>query len=185
MIEKLMETLKRENINVFRLVLMRRDGACETADRLPSTPCHNCYSISKAVTATAIGMLQDAGRLFVDDSLERYFDLRAYDRDAWSCGKEPGVRVTFDRNLSFRDRDPDLNSRAPGRLLIPGDMRLMEIKTGGAYPLWLTRLLREAGARRTHFSKYGLAYQLYIRPGYGRTERNETICSAVSLSMGA
>ena len=109
----------------------------------------------------------------------------AYDRDAWSCGKEPGVRVTFDRNLSFRDRDPDLNSRAPGRLLIPGDMRLMEIKTGGAYPLWLTRLLREAGARRTHFSKYGLAYQLYIRPGYGRTERNETICSAVSLSMGA
>ncbi len=83
MIEKLMETLKRENINVFRLVLMRRDGACETADRLPTTPCHNCYSISKAVTATAIGMLQDAGRLFVDDSLERYFDLRSYDRNAW------------------------------------------------------------------------------------------------------
>ena len=60
--------------------------------------------------------------------MKRRYDLRpaaviAYDRDAWSSEKDPGVRVTFDRNLSFRDGDPDLNSRARGLLLIPGDMR--------------------------------------------------------------
>ncbi len=75
--------MQQENVNVFRLVLMRRDGSFETADRLPTTPCHNCYSISKAVTATAVGILQDRGRLSVGDSLERFFDLRDYDRDAW------------------------------------------------------------------------------------------------------
>ena len=83
MVEKLMRELERENINVFRLVLMDRDGAFETADRLPTTPCHDCYSISKAVTATAVGILQDRGLISVSDSLERYFDLRAYDREAW------------------------------------------------------------------------------------------------------
>ncbi len=83
MIEKLMEALEREKVNVFRLVLMGRNGAFEKSDRLPTTPCHNCYSISKAVTATVVGMLQDSGQLSVDDSLERYFDLRGYERDAW------------------------------------------------------------------------------------------------------
>ena len=122
--------------------------------------------------------------------MKRRYDLRpaaviAYDRDAWSSEKDPRVRVTFDRNLSFRDGDPDLNSRARGLLLIPGDMRLMEIKTGGVLPLWLARLLRDADVRRTHFSKYGEAYRLYIQPGRDRAERNELICSAVSLSMGA
>ncbi len=83
MVENLMRELERENVNVFRLVLMRRDGTFETEDRLPTTPCHNCYSISKAVTATAVGILQDRGLLSVGDSLERYFDLHAYDREAW------------------------------------------------------------------------------------------------------
>ena len=84
MLNTLMEALDKENINVFRLVLMNRDGSFEKADRLPTTPCHNCYSVSKAITATAVGILQDCGRLSVEDSLERYFDLRDYDRDSWS-----------------------------------------------------------------------------------------------------
>ena len=69
MVEKLMRELERENINVFRLVLMDRDGAFETADRLPTTPCHDCYSISKAVTATAVGILQDRGLISVSETL--------------------------------------------------------------------------------------------------------------------
>ena len=63
MLNTLMEALDKENINVFRLVLMNRDGSFEKADRLPTTPCHNCYSVSKAITATAVGILQDCGRL--------------------------------------------------------------------------------------------------------------------------
>ncbi len=83
MIEKLMEILEQDQIIVFRLVLMNRDGPIETADRLPTIPCHNCYSISKAVTATAFGILEDESRLSQEDSLERFFDLRGYNRDAW------------------------------------------------------------------------------------------------------
>ena len=109
----------------------------------------------------------------------------SYDRDAWFSEREPGVRITFDRNLSFRDWAPDLNSPEPGIFLLPRDRRLMEIKTGGHLPMWLAALLREADARRTHFSKYGLAYQLYIRHESGRKERDDVKCSTVSLLMGA
>ena len=109
----------------------------------------------------------------------------SYDRDAWFCREQPGVRITFDRCLTFRDWDFDLNSRAPGLPLLPPELRLAEIKTGGAYPLWLTRLLEETGAERTHFSKYGLAYLRYIRPKKEGNERGEANCSIVSLSKGA
>lgn len=109
----------------------------------------------------------------------------AYDRDAWFCADAPGVRVTFDRNLTFRDWAPDLNAREGGIPLLSSGQRLMEIKTDGVYPLWLTRLLKEAGAQRTHFSKYGLAYQRYIRPGKEGNERSGANCSTVSLPMGA
>ena len=109
----------------------------------------------------------------------------SYDRDAWFCREQAGVRITFDRRLTFRDWEPDLNSGVTGIPLLSPDLRLMEIKTGGVLPLWLARLLRDADVRRTHFSKYGEAYRLYIQPGRDRAERNELICSAVSLSMGA
>ena len=109
----------------------------------------------------------------------------AYDRDAWVCPERPEVRITFDRNLAFRDREPDLNLRVPGVLLLPADQRLMEIKTGGAYPLWLTRLLEETKARRVHFSKYGLAWQLYMQPEKEGNERSGANCSIASLLKGA
>jgi len=109
----------------------------------------------------------------------------SYDRDAWFCPEQPGVRITFDRNLYFRDWELDLNARATGIPLLSSGQKLMEIKTNGHYPLWLTQLLREAGAQRTHFSKYGLAYRRYIRPETEEMERSGAICSTVSLSRGA
>lgn len=87
-----------------------------------------------------------------------------YDRDAWFSDRWPDVRITFDRNLSFRQSDFSLTSREPNAALTLPPQRLMEIKTGGTYPLWLTRLLQAAHAERIHFSKYGLAYLKYIRP---------------------
>lgn len=108
----------------------------------------------------------------------------AYDRDAWFSG-DSSVRITFDRNLSFRDWEPDLNVPAENLPLIQSDLRLMEIKTDGVYPLWLTRLLREAGAERVHFSKYGLAYRQFILPEKEGIEGSGSNCSIVSLSRGA
>jgi SPX domain-containing protein involved in vacuolar polyphosphate accumulation len=109
----------------------------------------------------------------------------ACDREAWDDRENPELRITFDRNLSFRDWAPDLNARADNIPLIAADQRLMEIKTNGIYPLWLTQLLRETGARRTHFSKYGLAYRQYIRPETKRQEGSSAECSTVFLSRGA
>ncbi len=120
----------------------------------------------------------------------RRYDLRpaavvSYDRDAWFCPELPEVRITFDRNLTFRDWELDLNSIEPGIPLLHADQRLMEIKTNGVYPLWLVHLLGETGAQRTHFSKYGLAYRQYIRPQTEKKERRGANCSTVSLLRGA
>ena len=121
--------------------------------------------------------------------LDRY-DLRpaaliGCERDAWTCPEEPEVRITFDRNITFRDRNMDMNRKAEGYPLLAAGQRLMEIKTGGTLPLWLARLLEETGVRRTHFSKYGLAYRQYILPGRRGNERTESECSTVYLPMGA
>ena len=41
---------------------------------------------------------------------------------------------------------------------------LMEIKTTGGIPLWMTHLLTKEHIYKTSFSKYGTAYQKYILP---------------------
>ncbi|MBR1585808.1 MAG: polyphosphate polymerase domain-containing protein [Clostridia bacterium] len=87
----------------------------------------------------------------------------AYDRDAWFSDQWPDVRITFDRNLTFRDHDFDLRANACGLPLMKPDQRLMEIKTSGVYPLWLARLLWDTQVKRIHYSKYGLAYLKYIQ----------------------
>ena len=111
--------------------------------------------------------------------------LISCERDAWVQPVAPGLRITFDRYMTFRDWDMDLNARVPGLLLLPGTLRLMEIKSSGAYPLWLTRLLQENGVRRNHFSKYGEAYQRFIRPETEGFKGGTENCLKVSLLMGA
>ena len=108
-----------------------------------------------------------------------------YDRNAWFSRVHPEVRITFDRNLSFRDWDLDLNCPERGLSLLPADQRLMEIKTNGVYPLWLARMLESAGARRVHFSKYGLAYRQFIQPEKKELEGSRANCLTVSLLQGA
>ncbi len=87
----------------------------------------------------------------------------SYDRDAWLNPAEPDVRITFDRNLTFRSSVLDLEAAEPGISLLSPGLRLMEVKSCGVYPLWLARSLSEVDAKRTHFSKYGQAYLQYLR----------------------
>ena len=88
----------------------------------------------------------------------------AYDREAYRASDGGELRITFDTHLRARSNDLDLRLGDHGLPLLDGKLYLMEIKIPDAAPLWLVRLLREAGARRVHFSKYGLAYQMYILP---------------------
>ncbi len=130
------------------------------------------YSLRTASRILDQGMLpKDAGQVAREAEwmVKRYGLLPsaviAYERDAWFSEQHPDVRITFDRNITFRQEDCSLLSRTPGLPLSEPGERLMEVKTGGIYPLWLSRLLWEAEAERIHFSKYGLAYERYIAKG--------------------
>ena len=86
----------------------------------------------------------------------------AYDREAYA-GRENGeLRVTFDRNLRWRDRDIDLRCGEGCRPIDTDGQILMEIKIPGAAPLWLARLLSENRIVSTSFSKYGAYYKQNI-----------------------
>ena len=89
--------------------------------------------------------------------------LIAYERRAFENPRE-GLRLTFDANVRFRDRDFDLTRPAEGTRLLPHGGILMEVKVPGAYPLWLADLIWEVGAVPTHFSKVGAAYTDFILP---------------------
>ncbi len=81
-----------------------------------------------------------------------------YDREAFVGKDDRSLRVTFDRNIRARSEQIDLTSSLDGRLLLPPDERLMEVKTSGALPIWLCAALSSLHIYKTSFSKYGTAY---------------------------
>lgn len=87
-----------------------------------------------------------------------------YDREALAGREDPEVRVTFDTNLRWRDRDLDLTLGGQGAPILSGDQILMEVKLPGACPLWLARILSENRTYPVSFSKYGTCYQRFILP---------------------
>ena len=83
----------------------------------------------------------------------------ACEREAWVDREEPELRITFDRNLRWRDTDLHLSSGCGGEPLLPDGEVLIEIKIPGATPLWLAHLLSELEIFPTSFSKYGTCYR--------------------------
>ncbi|MBQ5489939.1 MAG: polyphosphate polymerase domain-containing protein [Oscillospiraceae bacterium] len=86
----------------------------------------------------------------------------SYERDSF-FGKDDGdLRITFDEKILARTYDVTLDSDLGGEeLLRPGTV-LMEVKCGGAMPLWLVRYLSREHIYQTSFSKYGEAYEKLI-----------------------
>ena len=84
--------------------------------------------------------------------------LIAYEREAYFDAKNPDLRITFDTNIRARDTDCRLENGSQGEFLLPQDATIMEIKTGGAMPVWLAQALSQCGIRPGKFSKYGTAY---------------------------
>ncbi len=91
------------------------------------------------------------------------------DRTAFFGKDDPGLRVTFDRNILWRTDRLKLTSVPGGRQLISPDNSLMEIKCAGSIPLALVKLLSAYGIRQTSFSKYGNAYMTML------AERSEAV----------
>lgn len=85
-----------------------------------------------------------------------------YDRVAFCAKDNPDLRITFDTNIRWRDKELDLRMGDQGEMLLQKDSILMEIKISEACPLWLGRALSEANIFPVSFSKYGKWYGEYI-----------------------
>ena len=85
----------------------------------------------------------------------------SYQRAAYFGKDDPEFRLTFDRALTGRRTNLTLADESYGELLIPENMRLMEVKISGSMPIWLANMLAELRIYKTSFSKYGRAYKMY------------------------
>lgn len=83
----------------------------------------------------------------------------SYDREAFYSVADDDFRMTFDENILYREEDLSLTADIYGTPLLKKDQVLMELKTVGGLPLWMTHFLTRQRIQRTSFSKYGTAYQ--------------------------
>lgn len=84
----------------------------------------------------------------------------SYEREAFYSLRGDDFRVTFDKNILYRENDLSLESEIYGTPLLQDGQVLMELKTSGGIPLWMTHFLTELYIQKTSFSKYGTAYQM-------------------------
>ncbi len=89
----------------------------------------------------------------------------SYEREAFYALDGGDFRVTFDENILCRENDLSLASEIYGTPLLDEGKALMEIKTSGGIPVWMSRLLAQQKIYKTSFSKYGAAYQKIITNG--------------------
>lgn len=101
----------------------------------------------------------------------------SYEREAFYSLDGGDFRVTFDENIRYREHDFSLGSEAYGTPLLGEGQTLMEIKTAGGLPLWMSHELNRLRAFRTSFSKYGLAYRhMMTKPEADESRRDYYVC---------
>lgn len=88
----------------------------------------------------------------------------SYEREAWYSLDGSDFRVTFDDCILCRQEQLSLEAQIWGSPILPEDTVLMEIKTSGGIPLWMTQFLTQQHIFKTSFSKYGTAYEKLIFP---------------------
>ena len=151
-----------------------------------------CLPLAQAMECLAQGSVPAAGGQIgreIAYMLRRYrlrpAVLLAYDRTAYA-ELEPSpnrLRITIDRDIRSRQTDLELRLGSAGESLLAPGMRLMEIKTAHAIPLWLCAVLDQNEIRPTSFSKYGRVYEAHMRAAQARAPRpdavKEGVCDAV------
>ena len=83
----------------------------------------------------------------------------SYDRLAMRGIEDPQLRITFDSNIIWRVNQLDMTKGDFGNVKMPSGQYIMEIKTNGAMPLWLSGALNELALYPKSFSKYGTIYK--------------------------
>ncbi len=87
----------------------------------------------------------------------------SYERESFFSTDGSNLRLTLDENIKGRTYDMDLTKGVYGDKILPSGKTLMELKTPGTLPLWITEFLSRNGIRKTSFSKYGSYYIQNIR----------------------
>lgn len=82
----------------------------------------------------------------------------SYEREAYYTLEKSDFRVTFDNHILYRTNDLSLESEVYGNPILENGQTLMEIKTSGGIPLWMSEVLSKNHIYKTSFSKYGTAY---------------------------
>ena len=81
--------------------------------------------------------------------------ITAYNRRAFVGAQyEPGLRITFDTQLSGRVHALRVNASAPNRLIAPADWCVMEVKTNNKVPNWVSSMLARHNCQLRRISKY-------------------------------
>ena len=88
----------------------------------------------------------------------------SYEREAYRSLSGDDFRITFDDKILCRQTGLSLTEEVYGEEILEEGKVLMEIKTTGGIPLWMTHLLTKEHIYKTSFSKYGTAYQKFILP---------------------
>lgn len=89
--------------------------------------------------------------------------LLMYKREAYYAKDDRDFRVTFDREVLWRDYDLTLDKGIYGNPILEPNQILMEVKTKDAIPLWMTKILTDNHIYKKSFSKYGTAYQTKLK----------------------
>ena len=124
----------------------------------------------RRTTATYRDVLEDIyGCTFTDEQIGReigYFlryhrNLRpkiytGCHRTSYKGKTDRDLRITFDEDMVYRTKNLCLSKDIHDRSI--NDGIIMEIKVNNSMPLWLTKILDEAGACPRGFSKVGRAY---------------------------
>lgn len=90
----------------------------------------------------------------------------AYDRDAFRGVEDTELRLTFDCDIRSRQDHLSLLEGTEGEKFFEQGEVLLEIKTIGAYPLWLVHAMEELQIYPASFSKYGNIYKRVILPDF-------------------
>jgi len=97
----------------------------------------------------------------------------AYDRKAFFGKENSNLRLTIDTNIRTRRYDLKLEKGDYGENLLPLGQWLMEVKTDGGIPVWLSKFLSENNIYKTSFSKYGTEYNKMLQAKLGITREEE------------
>ena len=93
--------------------------------------------------------------------------LVKYMRQAYEGDTSNRVRITFDRNLSFKTvNQPKLQVNGLGWQNVPMDFVVLEIKFTENYPAWLSEMVKMFDLKQTSMSKYVSTVKQSMAFGY-------------------